>query len=184
MVGTNPFRLKKPCANCPFRSDEGAIHLAPGRLGEIAREITEGEGKTFFCHKTLSGTHTEDDDGVEISYKRGEKDSLCAGAVIFQLKYGRLPIGARLGFMSKDYDYESMMAQFPNVVEPDDLLADREPGRYWLKDEGKWIVGEWDGYCWDDGTRLGLTDSDYEEIGERILDPDEARRQRCEARSS
>jgi|GEM_PF-1359953 len=173
MEGTNPFRLKKPCANCPFRSDAGAIDLAPGRLEEIARDITEGEGKTFFCHKTLSGSHTEDDEGNELSYERGDKDSLCIGSVIFQLKYGRLPIGARLGFMSKDYDYEKLMAQFDSVVDPEDVFTPRAHGRYWLKDNGEWIIGSWDGHCWETDQHLGLTDSDYDEIGSALVNPHE-----------
>ncbi|MDF5404448.1 hypothetical protein P3681_25155, partial [Vibrio parahaemolyticus] len=36
----NHLRLKKPCANCPFRK-EGAIELAPGRLEGIINDIVE-----------------------------------------------------------------------------------------------------------------------------------------------
>ncbi|HBX5175140.1 TPA: hypothetical protein MH391_21585 [Klebsiella pneumoniae] len=34
----NHLRLKKPCANCPFKK-EGAIELAPGRLEGIINDI-------------------------------------------------------------------------------------------------------------------------------------------------
>ncbi|HGW3237511.1 TPA: hypothetical protein ACNKCC_005820, partial [Klebsiella pneumoniae] len=48
----NHLRLKKPCANCPFRK-EGAIELAPGRLEGIINDIVENDMTTFHCHKTV-----------------------------------------------------------------------------------------------------------------------------------
>lgn len=126
MANRTLFRLKKPCANCPFRNDDQAIDLAPGRIEQIASEITAGDGTLFFCHKTLSGERDEcyDEDGndVDQGYQPGQRDSVCAGALIFQLKAGRVPIVARFGFHSGELDYPALEAQFPNIIEPEDVL--------------------------------------------------------------
>ena len=46
------FRLKKPCANCPFLK-EGAIPLSRGRLEGIISTLIEDDHSTFQCHKTV-----------------------------------------------------------------------------------------------------------------------------------
>lgn len=114
------FKLKKPCANCPFRDDDQAIELAPGRLEDIATEITRGDGNLFFCHKTLSGDRDEEDENE--GYTPGDNDSVCAGALIFQLKHGRVPIPARFAFMTGEINHEDFQAQFDKVIEPEDVL--------------------------------------------------------------
>jgi hypothetical protein len=62
------FTLKKPCAECPFRTD-----CLKGWLGAPrAKEITTGllvEEKTFPCHKTTQ-------DRKEIAWE------MCAGAAV------------------------------------------------------------------------------------------------------
>lgn len=61
------FKILKPCANCPFRTDKSNQKgwLGKDRATEIANAILE-ENKTFTCHKTL-----------------GSKErSHCAGALI------------------------------------------------------------------------------------------------------
>lgn len=40
------FRLKKPCANCPFLK-EGAIPLSRGRLEGIISTLVENDHSTF-----------------------------------------------------------------------------------------------------------------------------------------
>ena len=46
------YRLKKPCANCPFLK-EGAIPLSRGRLEGIISTLIEDDHSTFQCHKTV-----------------------------------------------------------------------------------------------------------------------------------
>lgn len=48
------FNLKKPCADCPFRTDKPHQKgwLGRERAQEIADAITQLDG-TFTCHKTL-----------------------------------------------------------------------------------------------------------------------------------
>lgn len=67
------FKLKTPCANCPFRTDVKA-YLTQGRAEEIAEGITT-EQQTFTCHKTLS----RDDDGNTLN---SQQEQHCAGALI------------------------------------------------------------------------------------------------------
>ena len=112
----SPFRLKRPCGNCPFRTDGKAIGLMAGRLDEITTEITTGDGKPFFCHKTLSGEPSD-----ERPYTPGDRDAICAGALIYQLKVGRVPIPIRLAFSLGEYSYEDLMAHADTIIEPSDL---------------------------------------------------------------
>jgi len=44
---------KRPCSNCPFRCDDDAIELRPGRLEGIIAGILRNDMRTFVCHKTL-----------------------------------------------------------------------------------------------------------------------------------
>jgi hypothetical protein len=67
------FSLKKPCNNCPFRTDVKP-YLRTARIVGILRSITEGDA-SFSCHKTTA----HDDDGVPI---QGKKEKHCAGALI------------------------------------------------------------------------------------------------------
>ena len=46
----------------------------------------------------------------------------------------------------------------------------REPGYYWLKYKGEWMVGRWDSYKWA-LPRIGIYkyQSDIDDVGERIM---------------
>jgi hypothetical protein len=83
--------LKRPCANCPFRSDR-ATFLTKGRAREIAFDMTERQG-TFSCHKT---NEFGDEQAVET-----EDSQHCAGALIILEKMERpnqwMRIGERIG---------------------------------------------------------------------------------------
>jgi hypothetical protein len=90
------FNLKRPCANCPFRTDKP---IQKGWLGEkrsraIAENLTEDYG-SFSCHKTL----------------RNKEKSYCAGALIMLEKEGLTYEGITLrlatickGYNPKDLD--------------------------------------------------------------------------------
>ena len=87
------FGLKKPCNNCPFRTDVKP-YLRTQRVVSILRSITEGDA-TFSCHKTTK----HDDDGNPVP---GRKEKHCAGALILLEKMKQpnqlMRIGARLNF--------------------------------------------------------------------------------------
>jgi hypothetical protein len=76
----DPFRLTKPCHNCPFRR-EGGIRLHPERAREIAHSQIRAVGGMFSCHKTVH----HDDDGEHAPH---EKEQYCAGAVAFTINVG------------------------------------------------------------------------------------------------
>lgn len=94
MTITDPshyFRLKKPCANCPFRGDEKAISLSPGRLEQIKSDLLADDHSSFDCHKTVYK--------VNSTAKRKRSDrSMCAGAARFLMQEGRPTVNMRLAF--------------------------------------------------------------------------------------
>lgn len=81
------FDLKKPCKNCPFRTDETRIKFS---CAERAEEIAESAYRNGFpCH--LSAKHLEDDetsDGESGGFVFGENTQHCVGAIIMFLKEG------------------------------------------------------------------------------------------------
>lgn len=92
------FTLKRPCKNCPFRTD-----CLPGWLGrERAEEIAESlNQKSFECHETTEFS-TDSDDYEQI--KTG-KEKHCAGALIMREKMDApgqmIRIARRLGLYGR-----------------------------------------------------------------------------------
>lgn len=72
-----PFRLTKPCKDCPFRTDKaGYLHSARAR--EIAESVLGGSN--FHCHKTIE----HDEEGE--TCVNPSKSEMCAGAMLFAEK--------------------------------------------------------------------------------------------------
>ena len=90
----NHLRLKKPCANCPFRK-EGAIELVPGRLEGIINDIVENDMTTFHCHKTVHSKSGGEWD-EEGNYAPSGQESMCAGAAAYLMKIGRPTVAMRI----------------------------------------------------------------------------------------
>lgn len=103
--------VKRPCSNCPFRADGGAIELRPGRLEGIVRGLLDDDMGTFVCHKTLS-----------------KKPATCAGAVGLLSKAGRLPVIARLALSWGLLTKEDIEASAAMVVDLDDVASKVEGG--------------------------------------------------------
>ena len=88
-----PFALKRPCGNCPFRSDRTPF-LDRERAQDIADSLHADA--SFHCHKTIS---YENEDGTgEVT---GDSKH-CAGALITMEREGSanqmMRIGERLAF--------------------------------------------------------------------------------------
>jgi hypothetical protein len=67
------FYLKKPCANCPFRTDIKPF-LTQSRAQEICTSLIDHQ-QTFPCHKTLDySNHSRG--------KETDKTQHCAGSMI------------------------------------------------------------------------------------------------------
>jgi hypothetical protein len=77
------FDLKKPCKNCPFRTDGTAIRFS---CRERAEEIAESAYRNGFpCH--LSADYLDDEQfGEAGGFTFGEDTQHCAGALIMFMK--------------------------------------------------------------------------------------------------
>lgn len=88
--------LRRPCPNCPFRTDIRPF-LSAARAEEIVLAITEQQ-QTFQCHKTVH--YMEDEDGEE-THSQTPDDQHCAGALIMLEKMEQpnqwMRIAERLG---------------------------------------------------------------------------------------
>jgi hypothetical protein len=93
-VSRDPYRLVKPCAKCPFRTDIPPFLGSAARVTEIERSLERG---AFNCHETLDYKRC-DEDGAPAET---EHTAHCAGALILLEKLGRssqlMRIGERLG---------------------------------------------------------------------------------------
>lgn len=56
MSSSDPFRLKAPCDNCPFRRDVN-MRLRPERVDLIEKDIRND--RRFSCHKTTMARRSE-----------------------------------------------------------------------------------------------------------------------------
>lgn len=91
------FRLKQPCANCPFRK-VGAIELRPGRVEGIISGLLDEDSSSFDCHKTVhssrGGTWSD-----EQGYQPSGHEAMCAGAAALLMKRERPTVGMRFAFV-------------------------------------------------------------------------------------
>lgn len=97
------YKLKSPCANCPFRKNQIGPHpivLGKGRAEGLVRDVLI-HGGSFACHKTTS-FDGEYDDEDSTGYQYTDKESQCAGAGIMQIKSNRtsswMQISERMGW--------------------------------------------------------------------------------------
>lgn len=88
------FKLKRPCANCPFLK-EGGIHLQGGRLQSIKASLLERDDNPFMCHKTTYATGGGDNEAGD--YEPSGSEKYCAGAMAFLYSHRRLNVVMRLG---------------------------------------------------------------------------------------
>ncbi|ACL42054.1 conserved hypothetical protein (plasmid) [Pseudarthrobacter chlorophenolicus A6] len=106
-----PFALKRPCSNCPFRSDRLPF-LSRERAQDIADSL-EADA-SFHCHKTIS--YDTDDGGPEIT----ETSKHCAGAMITMELEGKanqmMRIGERMGLYSRE-DLQLDSPVFPTLAD-------------------------------------------------------------------
>jgi hypothetical protein len=115
------FKLKKPCANCPFLK-EGAIELAPGRLEGIIQGLVEDDHNWFMCHKTVysktGGHHECDEETGEDRYVASGRESQCVGAMTYLYKAGQTSVSMRLAHVTGVIDLGELEAQADKVIDP------------------------------------------------------------------
>lgn len=99
------YRLRKPCANCPFLRT-GGIHLRQGRLKDIVDGLLLDDHSSFVCHKTANYS----DEAARVGLSGGEV--MCAGAAAYLAKVGRPTVGMRVaqafGAVESDHWREAM----------------------------------------------------------------------------
>lgn len=108
------FKLRRPCANCPFKA-EGAIELRAGRLEGIVEDL-RSDLTCFPCHKTARGEHVEDADG-ESHYEQTGLEQACIGALSYMEREGQIPVLARLAIRSGEITKEDIRAVRPVLKE-------------------------------------------------------------------
>ena len=118
------FRLKRPCANCPFRK-VGGIDLRGGRLDAIIAGLIKDDSQSFLCHKTLNTEASEADDDfvddaeIQVDKRRiNEAEKMCAGAAAYLLKAGRPTIGMRYAMMAGSVDPDHWSDSESLVIDP------------------------------------------------------------------
>lgn len=115
----SPFKLKRPCAKCPFRTDVpgGGAFIRRDRAVEIAQALANGS--TFHCHSTVDYT-AEDLDGNTMP--NTSDSEFCAGAMIMLEKTDQpnqmMRIGERLG----SYDPSALDMDAPVVDSPHEFI--------------------------------------------------------------
>lgn len=104
------FRLKKPCANCPFRKS-GAIDLRPGRLQGIIDGLLNDDMSVFHCHKT---THDYGCDG----YMPDGSESYCVGALIYLHKARHPNVAMRLAYVLGIIKPDAFAESHDDIIDP------------------------------------------------------------------
>lgn len=115
------FTLRKPCKNCPFRTDI-TFHLTVERAEEIAHAVTDGD-QTFACHKTT--IDVEDDEG-ESEMVAGDTTQHCGGVLIMLEKMEQpnqmMRIAERIGL----YDRTKLDMDAPVFEDTDEFIEQME----------------------------------------------------------
>lgn len=96
------FKLKKPCSNCPFRTDVEP-YLNRSRAKHICAALERG---TFSCHKTVKYS-----DDYEEGYAPSEGEQFCAGALAMMKKSESWGQMARIAIKLRILD--------PNLIDGD-----------------------------------------------------------------
>lgn len=107
------YALKRPCANCPFTRDEGAVRLMPGRIEELAEVALGNPGGTFPCHQTVNYNGP----------RKPSSESECAGALIFAEKQGRATQMTRIAMRLGMVDPSQLEGQDRVFDSVDEMLA-------------------------------------------------------------
>lgn len=111
------FDLKRPCKNCPFRTDATAIRFA---CRERAEEIEESAYRNGFpCHLSADLIEAEDAQDGEGGFVFGDQTQHCVGATLLYARHGdgnipfsrlsdreRERISARLDWSAPVYETE------------------------------------------------------------------------------
>lgn len=123
------FNLKRPCKDCPFRTDlpeHTKGWLGEQRASEIIHSVLR-MGMSFPCHKTTSGARDTDDEGNLTPYVYDRSTKQCAGAAILQIKTGNtsayMQVAERLGWTKEIEAMKSLELDSPVFATGDDFIS-------------------------------------------------------------
>lgn len=108
------FNLKRPCNNCPFRTDTLKGWLGAARAQDIIDSITR-QDQTFACHKTTTSTDDDDEnEGERTGGRIVDADAEhCAGALILLEKLERPNQMMRIAERLRYYDRTKLDMEAP-----------------------------------------------------------------------
>ena len=107
------FQLRKPCSNCPFRSDAARLPLREARAQDLADGL---DRSTFTCHKTAV-YDAESDEMVE-----GPNAQHCAGALIMLEHEGSPSQAMRIAERLRIYDRRVLDMESPVFRSRDEFV--------------------------------------------------------------
>ncbi|EOY8740426.1 hypothetical protein ACQFG6_006100 [Klebsiella michiganensis] len=107
------FKMKRPCADCPFLKG-GGIPLEDGRIEQIKRDLMEDDERPFQCHKTTYSTGGTYDEDTE-KYLPSGKEVYCAGSMVFLYANRRMNVPMRLGLIYGALDIADLEATVPLI---------------------------------------------------------------------
>lgn len=111
------FKLRKPCADCPFLKDESFV-LRPGRLEGIIDGLMTDDQSVFHCHKTVHNARTGGEWTDDGEYAPSGNESYCAGALIYLHKAQMPSVAMRLGQAFGVFNPAALAASFDDVIDP------------------------------------------------------------------
>jgi hypothetical protein len=116
------FDLTMPCGDCPFRR-VGGVRLTKSRIREIAGAVTDRQGATFSCHKSVDYSSLDEfEDGGDGDERIGDPprdrtdEFHCAGALIFAEKNGRVSQMVRIAERLGLYDHTKFTEEAKALV--------------------------------------------------------------------
>lgn len=119
------YTLRRPCPNCPFRTDIVQPRLSPAHASKVKAMVRAimNDDMTFACHKT----NCVDEQGEALDT---EEVQFCAGAMILLEKSGRSH--AMLGEAARQGEYDASLldTNAPVYESMEDMLADMDCPTY------------------------------------------------------
>jgi len=107
------FDLKRPCANCPFRTDIRPF-LHPERAREICDAMLLGD-ESFWCHKTIDCSEASEG-------STNRKTQHCAGGLILLEKLNRPNQLMRIAERIRCYDRTQLDMAAPVFEAPEAFI--------------------------------------------------------------
>lgn len=108
------FRLKKPCADCPFIRDNE--HISTEQLEAFVKNILEHEFLTRMCIETTDSSAWETIEGKRTYHPTGQ-EAMCAGAAAFLIKRNNPTLAMSVAFSTNIIPLDYWDEIKPDVID-------------------------------------------------------------------